>query len=983
MGDHIYDNVGVDAQGAVKLVVPHSVDLGSFPAASTQKGGWRLDAMSGDMLWSNGVVWRKSGSVASVAAADLSPLFTTVVNNPTTDPSIVFTLPNINQYEVFGRSAAGSGAPGWVTLSATAFTGYSNGAGISISGGVITNTLPSLWKRTGTLLSPLTANDTVKIGTSNTGVQTLLTLENTSADVNRAVRIDLGGGGVIQSYPDAVNSFTQFLGGANGVRFGTIAYGNIFFAIDTGSYALLYTNQYSDTRLAVHRGTADTALHVGGEVKIDTINNYASATQILVNNGNVISYATKADLGIPTVTPSAISKIDDTNVTLTLGGGYATALLQASSLTLGWTGILAYGRGGTGLGTLGTANQILRVNAGATALEYFSPTWTSNTGTVTNFSAHDLTTGFTYPLFTVNVTNPTTLPDLTFTLPTLPQNFVFAAPWGGVTGTPLWRQLLPSDLARDGASTGQVITWNGSAWVPGAGGSGTVTTVNSGNGMNFSPITATGTITMGTPSSITLVSSNSTSTTSHTHAFAPGGTSSQVILGNGGFGSYVPGLWQRTGSELKPLNANDTVRITTTSTGVQTLLSLANTSADVNRAVRIELGAGGIIQSYPDAANSFIQFLGGTNGVRFGTIAGGTFMSLTDNGSYVLLNTSQFVDTRLAVHRGTASATLHVGGNAILDTINKDNALTNFLVITAGNEIKYRELSSLSGASPVWKIQGGTTDATSNTDAIYHANKVLIGTTGSSSYMLSVNGNGYFNNGIDINNFSASSCAIRAADNTATFRNVAYLDGSNIFNFATTYVKVNGVGVSDAGAVTLSAYGSGRTLDSISINPDNLVYFSTAGKMLKARGELFKDDGGSASITTSETNHIADSTPRRITFDTLDTVQDTYFTFDMTSGDVKLKFGSADMKYMFWIYIEYTTGGTPTIKMDARKSSSATIFRTVTKTSPNARDFIILQGFASGATSDYLSIVLTVSGAALTSVVKAEAFLIPIGLSPP
>jgi hypothetical protein len=47
---------------------------------------------------------------------------------------------------------------------------------------------------------------------------------------------------------------------------------------------------------------------------------------------------------IPTVTPSALTKVDDTNVTLTLGGTPATSLLQAVSLTLGWTGTLADSR---------------------------------------------------------------------------------------------------------------------------------------------------------------------------------------------------------------------------------------------------------------------------------------------------------------------------------------------------------------------------------------------------------------------------------------------------------------------------------------------------------------------------------------------------------------------------------------------------------------------------------------------------------------
>lgn len=44
------------------------------------------------------------------------------------------------------------------------------------------------------------------------------------------------------------------------------------------------------------------------------------------------------------VTPAALTKTDDTNVTLTLGGTPATSLLQATSLTLGWTGTLADAR---------------------------------------------------------------------------------------------------------------------------------------------------------------------------------------------------------------------------------------------------------------------------------------------------------------------------------------------------------------------------------------------------------------------------------------------------------------------------------------------------------------------------------------------------------------------------------------------------------------------------------------------------------------
>lgn len=59
------------------------------------------------------------------------------------------------------------------------------------------------------------------------------------------------------------------------------------------------------------------------------------------------------------VTSAALTRVDDTNVTLTLGGSPSTALLAATSLTLGWAGQLAISRGGTSASTaLGAFNAL-------------------------------------------------------------------------------------------------------------------------------------------------------------------------------------------------------------------------------------------------------------------------------------------------------------------------------------------------------------------------------------------------------------------------------------------------------------------------------------------------------------------------------------------------------------------------------------------------------------------------------------------------
>lgn len=59
-----------------------------------------------------------------------------------------------------------------------------------------------------------------------------------------------------------------------------------------------------------------------------------------------------------TTSGQALTRTNDTNVTLTLGGTPTTALLAPTSLTLGWTGQLAASRGGTGVSSLGNITDV-------------------------------------------------------------------------------------------------------------------------------------------------------------------------------------------------------------------------------------------------------------------------------------------------------------------------------------------------------------------------------------------------------------------------------------------------------------------------------------------------------------------------------------------------------------------------------------------------------------------------------------------------
>jgi hypothetical protein len=125
-------------------------------------------------------------------------------------------------------------------------------------------------------------------------------------------------------------------------------------------------------------------------------------TRLAANSTANNMYLRSVSSGIPSwasiaggdITGASLTEVDDTNVTCTLGGTPANALLRSVSLTLGWTGQLSVPRGGTGVATLtgvvigngtgvmtgvaGTSEQLLRRNTANTAYEFFTPTFLSN-----------------------------------------------------------------------------------------------------------------------------------------------------------------------------------------------------------------------------------------------------------------------------------------------------------------------------------------------------------------------------------------------------------------------------------------------------------------------------------------------------------------------------------------------------------------------------------------------------------------------------
>ena len=110
----------------------------------------------------------------------------------------------------------------------------------------------------------------------------------------------------------------------------------------------------TDRNVLIADGSSWISRAVSGDATISNTGTLTLATSGVTAASyglHIATYDAKGSTGVTAL--GDLTKVNDTNVTLTLGGTPTGALITSASITAGWTGTLAVSRGGIGTGTAG------------------------------------------------------------------------------------------------------------------------------------------------------------------------------------------------------------------------------------------------------------------------------------------------------------------------------------------------------------------------------------------------------------------------------------------------------------------------------------------------------------------------------------------------------------------------------------------------------------------------------------------------------
>lgn len=360
-------------------------------------------------------------------------------------------------------------------------------------------------------------------------------------------------------------------------------------------------------------------------------------------------------------------------------------------------------------------------------------------------------------------------------------------------------------------SANQVLKSNGTGAAPTWVDANTLsitTNITAGAGMSFTAITnGTGAVAMGTPSDITLSSTNSASGTTHSHAFEPGGTTAQYIDGTGALQTF-PTTSSTSISNLTIAEDDNTInnadylqewqwntltdgpalKLSSTSTAAvdgQTLFSVALSGA--NATTELNTFAGKFSNTHTgDGVNHGLQVTATGGAINTGILVTGTERSVHAIGTME-------VEGSFILETGGASTTINAAGNWTW-TLPTNDGDANQALLSNGSGVSSWGTVDLSNTNEIQTFNN-TSDATSHTVTLSGPNGSLklaessyvtltttgtaldgIVTIGLAGSVATYDGSGTFTNkGIDLtdNTFTGTLAEFNTALTDADFVSIA------------------------------------------------------------------------------------------------------------------------------------------------------------------------------------------------------------------
>lgn len=310
----------------------------TWPTSDGAAGTFMYTDGSGNLGFTSGVATAIIGTVNQVLANGTTGIQQTGIVTLTLPQSIAAT--NTPTFAGLNLNGATSGT---LSLLATAITGTNTITFPAATGTVaLTSQLPTP--------SALTRVDDTNVTLTLGGSPTVALLAATSLTLGWTGQLSLTRGGTNAS----------LVASNGGIVYSTAS---ALAILASTARATLVTN--SSGIPVFTSSMADGQVVIGSTAGTPTAATLTAGSNITITNaaGSITIAAVGAG-----VTPAALTRVDDTNVTLTLGGTPATALLQAVSLTLGWSGELSLARGGTNASLVASNGGIVYSTASALAI---------------------------------------------------------------------------------------------------------------------------------------------------------------------------------------------------------------------------------------------------------------------------------------------------------------------------------------------------------------------------------------------------------------------------------------------------------------------------------------------------------------------------------------------------------------------------------------------------------------------------------------